>query len=52
MVSQERQRTKNLDREPSNQTRRESCETVRFDEFVEIDAQEFGDDAKMTSERE
>jgi hypothetical protein len=38
--------------ESPNQGRAESNEAVRLDQLVEVDAQEFGDDAKMTTEEE
>lgn len=52
MMSEERERLEYLYCETSNECRGESCEAVGLDEFVKIDAQELGGDAKMPPEGE
>ena len=52
MMSHQNQTLQELNGESSNEGRRESSERVGFDEFVEVDAEEFGSDAEMVSEVE
>lgn len=52
MMTKEGERSEDLHGKATNEGRRESSKTVRLDEFVEIDAEQLGDDAEMSSERE
>lgn len=52
MVAEEGEGAEDLDREPTDEGRREAGEAVGLDELVQVDAQQLGDDAEVTSERE
>lgn len=52
VMAHQGQRGKHLTSEPSNEGCGESDEAVRLDELVEVDAQEFHGDTKMTTEIE
>lgn len=52
MVTQETQGCEDLSSEAPNQRSREAGEIVGLDQLVQVDAEQFGDDAEMTSERE
>jgi hypothetical protein len=52
MVVEQDERLNDLTREPSNERRREAGETVGLDELVEVDAEQLGDDAEVTTESE
>lgn len=52
MVAHEREGLKHLTREATNETCREPVEIVRLDELIEVDAQQFHRNAKMTTEVE
>lgn len=52
MMSKQRERAEDLRGESTDEGRRESSKAVGLDEFVEIDAEKFGDDAEMLSKRE
>lgn len=52
VVTEKRQRGKDLHREASDEDGRESSELVRLDELVEVDAEQLRDDAEVSSESE
>ena len=52
MRPHELQGRQHLHREPPDKRRRESAEVVCLDQFVQIDTEQFSDDAEMTSEVE
>jgi hypothetical protein len=52
MGPHELQGREHLDSESPDQRRRESAKVVRLDQLVQVDAEQFGDDTKMTSKVE
>lgn len=50
MVSHERQRKEHLTCEASDESSGEANETIRFDELIEVDTEEFHRNAQVVSE--
>ena len=52
MMPHQGQRSEHLACEPSNERRRETCETIRLDQLVQVDTQELHRNAQMATEVE